>query len=67
MIIIFIYFRIFLPEEWRGMRDEELSTLSGIKDCVFVHSSGFIGGNKTREGTLAMARYALKVGKVNGA
>ena len=28
--------------------------------CVFVHASGFIGGNATREGVLEMARRALK-------
>ena len=41
------------------MRDEELSELTGIPDCVFVHASGFIGGNKTYEGVLEMARKAL--------
>ncbi|GLB36177.1 putative gamm1 protein [Lyophyllum shimeji] len=48
-----------LPEEWRGLRDEELSTVSGIADCIFVHASGFIGGNKTKEGALQLARAAL--------
>jgi uncharacterized UPF0160 family protein len=33
-----------LPEQWRGLRDEELSTKSGIPDCIFIHASGFIGG-----------------------
>jgi Uncharacterised protein family (UPF0160) len=33
-----------LPEPWRGIRDEALSELSGIKGCIFVHQSGFIGG-----------------------
>ncbi|KAG2660590.1 MYG1 protein C694.04c-like [Panicum virgatum] len=49
-----------LPEKWRGMRDDELSTETGIPGCVFVHMSGFIGGNKTYEGALEMARAALK-------
>jgi len=50
-----------LPEPWRGIRDEELSRLSGIEGCVFVHASGFIGGNKTKEGALEMAKMALKI------
>ncbi len=50
-----------LPEPWRGIRDEELSHLSGIEGCIFVHASGFIGGNKTKEGALEMARTALKI------
>ncbi|XP_066319242.1 uncharacterized protein [Miscanthus floridulus] len=48
-----------LPEKWRGVRDEELSAETGIPGCVFVHMSGFIGGNKTYEGALEMARAAL--------
>ncbi|CAE1303947.1 UPF0160 protein,UPF0160 protein MYG1, mitochondrial,UPF0160 protein C694.04c,UPF0160 protein C27H6.8,UPF0160 protein YER156C [Acanthosepion pharaonis] len=52
--------RLSLPEEWRGLRDEKLSEKSGIKDCIFVHATGFIGGNKTYDGALEMARMALK-------
>lgn len=33
-----------LPEEWRGLRDEELSRASGIDGSIFIHASGFIGG-----------------------
>ena len=46
--------------EWRGVRDEELSKLSGIPGCIFVHASGFIGGNETYEGALEMARRTLQ-------
>ncbi|KAJ6259942.1 hypothetical protein Dda_5586 [Drechslerella dactyloides] len=48
-----------LPEKWRGVRDEDLSGLTGIEGCVFVHASGFIGGNKTYEGALEMAKRAV--------
>lgn len=51
--------RLGLPEPWRGMRDDALDQEAGIAGCVFVHASGFIGGNKTLEGALAMARKAL--------
>ena len=50
-----------LPEHWRGFRDEELDRTSGVSGCVFVHASGFIGGNKTFEGALAMAKRALEL------
>jgi uncharacterized UPF0160 family protein len=33
-----------LPEAWRGLRDDELSKVTGIDGGVFVHASGFIGG-----------------------
>jgi len=51
--------RLPLPEPWRGKRDEDLSTVSGIPDCVFVHHSGFIGGNKTFDGAFQMAKLSL--------
>ena len=44
---------------WRGLRDAELDAASGIDGCVFVHVGGFIGGNKTYEGAVAMATKAL--------
>jgi uncharacterized UPF0160 family protein len=50
-----------LPAEWRGLRDVELSKVSGIEGCIFVHAAGFIGGNKTYEGALQMAQKALEM------
>ncbi|GAA6064498.1 hypothetical protein JCM10212_002386 [Sporobolomyces blumeae] len=50
-----------LPEAWRGVRDDQLSQLTGIDGCVFVHAAGFIGGNATKQGALEMARKALEV------
>ena len=49
-----------LPEEWRGKRGEELDEVSGIKDTVFVHPAGFIGGAKSLKATLEMAKAAVK-------
>jgi len=48
-----------LPEAWRGLRDDELSNVAGIPGGIFIHASGFIGGNKTKEGALALAKAAL--------
>ena len=48
-----------LPAAWRGIRNDELDAITGIQGCVFVHASGFIGGHKTYQGALAMARKAL--------
>lgn len=52
-------FRFGLPEPWRGVRDEELLKLTGVDGCVFVHAAGFIGGCKTKEGVLELAKLAL--------
>lgn len=49
-----------LPERWRGLRDDGLSEVVGLDGCIFVHASGFIGGNKTRQGALEMARRAVE-------
>lgn len=54
--------RLPLPSAWRGLRDQELSQQAGIDGCVFVHSSGFIGGHRTKDGAMAMARKALEMG-----
>ena len=50
-----------LPEAWRGLMDSVLSEVLGVKDCIFVHSSGFIGGNHSFDGALEMGLKALKV------
>jgi uncharacterized UPF0160 family protein len=50
-----------LPDAWKGVRDEQLDQVSGIPGCVFVHAAGFIGGNKTFDGALAMAQKALEM------
>ncbi|PNH03653.1 hypothetical protein TSOC_010264 [Tetrabaena socialis] len=50
-----------LPAAWRGVRDDSLAELAGIPGCVFVHAGGFIGGNKTEEGALEMAKRALEM------
>jgi urease accessory protein len=36
-----------LPQEWRGLRDEALSQVTGVPGCIFVHASGFIGGQRS--------------------
>ena len=48
-----------LPEAWRGVRDQDLSKVSGIDGSIFVHASGFIGGNTSRDGALQMAISSL--------
>eukprot|EP00640_Fibrocapsa_japonica_P001825 CAMPEP_0113937208 /NCGR_PEP_ID=MMETSP1339-20121228/3879_1 /TAXON_ID=94617 /ORGANISM="Fibrocapsa japonica" /LENGTH=444 /DNA_ID=CAMNT_0000939893 /DNA_START=228 /DNA_END=1562 /DNA_ORIENTATION=- /assembly_acc=CAM_ASM_000762 len=53
--------RLALPPPWRGLRDQDLSTASGIPGCIFVHTTGFIGGNLSFEGALKMALDSLKM------
>lgn len=53
-------FRLGLPEEWRGLRDQELLDKLSIPGCIFVHAAGFIGGADSKEGVLAMAQKSLQ-------
>ncbi|KAI1112988.1 putative UPF0160 protein C27H6.8 [Nemania sp. NC0429] len=47
-----------LPEPWRGARDSALDEIAGVPGSIFVHASGFIGGNRTFEGAKALAEKA---------
>ena len=53
-------FRVGLPVNLRGLRDEELSSAAGIPDGVFVHSAGFIGGAKSVDSCLKLARMGIE-------
>lgn len=53
-------FRMGLPQAWRGLRDEALSSETGVEGCIFVHAAGFIGGCNTKEGVLQLATKALE-------
>ena len=57
--------RLSLAANWCGLRDDALSKESGIDGCIFVHANGFIGGNKTYEGALAMLKHCLKQAEGN--
>lgn len=44
--------RVPLPEEWAGLRDEELAAASGIKGAIFCHKGRFISVWATKEDAL---------------
>ncbi|MEK7116746.1 MAG: MYG1 family protein [Patescibacteria group bacterium] len=53
--------RVKFPENWRGLRDEELVKASGIKEAVFCINGGWFAVAKTKEGAIEMANKALKI------
>ena len=55
--------RLSLAEPWRGLRDAALCEAAAIEGCKFCHASGFIGGNATYEGALAMALKTIELAK----
>ena len=52
-------FRHPLPEEWYGLRYEELQNVSGIHTAIFCHPSGFLASTETMEDALAMAQKGM--------
>ena len=43
-----------------GLNENETCEKYGVDGCIFVHVSGFTGGNKTLEGALQMAIHSLE-------
>lgn len=52
--------RVSLKKEWRGVRDQELGSVSGIEDAIFVHASGFIGGAVSQASCIRMALESIE-------
>lgn len=59
--------RLPLPEAWAGLQEAALAEASGVADAVFVHVRRFVGGARTREGALEMARRAVAAGDAEAA
>lgn len=57
--------RVPLNEGWLGLRDETLVEKSGIPGSFFVHATGFIGGNTSRDGAIQMAKKSLELQVAN--
>jgi len=49
-----------LPSNWAGLKDDDLSTITGVQGCIFCHKKLFIAGNKTRYGAVKLAKLAFK-------
>ena len=49
-----------IPTLWRGLRDEELQKVTGVKTATFVHPAGFIGGALTQEDAIKLAEISSK-------
>lgn len=51
--------RKHFPEAWRGLMDEKLEQVTGIKGAKFCHLSGFMLKGTTREAAVKLAEKAL--------
>ena len=52
--------RIYFPEKWAGLNDEELAKVSGVVDAVFCHKGLFMAVAKSKEGAIAMVNAMFK-------
>jgi uncharacterized UPF0160 family protein len=48
------------PRNWAGLRDEELQTVTGVKDAIFCHKGLFLTVAKSLEGAIKLAQIALE-------
>ena len=53
-----------LPKKLRGLRDEELQKESGLKDAIFVHTTGFFGVCKSLESSIKLCEMAIAEGSI---
>lgn len=52
--------RVSICASYRGLRDDPLNAASGLKDCSFVHATGFIGGAWSQDSAIKIAEASLK-------
>ncbi len=50
-----------LPKKWAGLRDAELTRITGVPDAVFCHRNRFMAAARSKEGALALAKLALSL------
>lgn len=59
-------FRKGLLPAWRGKMQDELRKTTDIKDMVFCHHSGFIGGAVSLESAIKMAKISMEYKEESG-
>ena len=47
------------PQDWAGLRDEELQKVTQVSDAIFCHRGLFLAVAKSKEGAIALAEKAL--------
>ena len=52
--------RYLTPSYLCGATPSEVEKITGVKDCVFIHVTGFVGVCRSIEGTLELAKYIVE-------
>jgi uncharacterized UPF0160 family protein len=47
------------PKSWAGLRDYQLSLITGVSDATFCHNGRFAAGAKSQDGAILLAKLAL--------
>lgn len=55
--------RMYLPEEWAGLQNEELEKVCHAPGATFCHNGRFIAGASSKEAALCMACLAISLNK----
>jgi uncharacterized UPF0160 family protein len=50
--------------EEAGLRDADLTGVSGVSKAKLVHARPFVATDRSREGAMEMARRAIEIGSV---
>ncbi len=53
--------RKLFPIKWRGLREEKLQEVTGIKTAMFCHNAGFIATCQTKEDAIKLAKLACNL------
>lgn len=51
--------RVSLPEEWAGLRDQDLAEATGCEDAIFCHPNAFLAGFKSKESAIHVVEKLL--------
>ena len=52
--------RKLFPAKWAGLKDEELSKISGVATATFCHTGRFICATRTKEDAIKIAKIAVE-------
>ena len=52
-----------MPQEWAGLRNEELQKVTGVATATFCHNAGFICVAKTLDDAIKLAKMAVESNK----
>lgn len=54
-------YRVYMPEQWRGLSGKELNNIAGLENLIFCHKSGYMCMmNGSKEDAISIAKRILE-------